>query len=310
MGLDSHGIMRVSEYVVWALSGQIKPGALTQVVHETATTALVDCGFNFGQVSATRLVAIAAAKASTAGTACVVSRNCNHVGRLGAWPQKLAEQGLFALAFANSTRQGHWVVPWGGREGRLATNPLAYAVPTGGQPIVMDMSTAAIAEGKIRVLLHQGISLPAGTVIDSAGRPTTDPAEFYGPPHGWILPFGSDAGYKGFGLSLLVEILGGVLAGYASSDNNAHMNGMCLLAIDPDKFCGRRRFQELMDDLSAYMTSATPRDEQSEVVMPGALDFRSRERRLATGIPVPDETWRKIAAVAERLNVDVAPYAG
>jgi uncharacterized oxidoreductase len=305
MGLDSHGLLRYPEYAAGVQSGQIRPGAPQTVLRETPTTAMVDGGFNFGQVTAARMVALARDKALESGLAGVVSRNCNHVGRLGAWPQKLAEHGLFGLAFANSVKRGHWVVPWGGREGRLATNPLAYAVPASGRPIVMDMSTSMIAEGKVRVLLHQGRPLPPGCVIDAAGLPTTDPAAFYGPPHGWILPFGSGLGYKGFGLSLLVEILGGLLAGYAASGDHAHINGFCLLALDPERFCGREQFQSLVDDLAAYVTSAPPLDPAGEVVMPGTYDFRTRDRRLVAGLPLPAETWRQIERVAGQVGADL-----
>ncbi len=307
MGLDSHGLLRYSDYLGWVRSGQIKPGAPATIVRETATTAVVDCGLNFGQVSAAYIVDLARTKAAQAGTACVVSQNCNHVGRLGAWPQKLAEAGFFGLAFANSPRRGHWVVPFGGREGRLATNPLAYAVPTNGQPVVMDMSTAMIAEGKVRVLLHQGRPLPPGAVIDAAGLPTTDPAAFYGPPHGAILPFGGELGYKGFGLSLLVEILGGILGGFPSTKDGAHINGFCLLALDPDKFCGRERFQFLMDDLSAYITGTPPLTPGGpDVIMPGTLDFRTRARRLVEGLPLAENIWRLMEQAAADLQVDLA----
>ncbi|MCC7360072.1 MAG: Ldh family oxidoreductase [Anaerolineales bacterium] len=305
MGLDSHGLLRFGEYANWAREGRVKPGAPAAIVHETPTTAIVECGLNFGQVSAAFMVNLARHKAAAAGMACVVSRNCGHVGRLGAWPQKLAEQGFLGLAFANSTRHGHWVTPFGGREGRLATNPLAYAVPTSGQPLVMDMSTAMIAEGKIRMLMHQGKPIPPGAVIDADGRPTTDPQAFYGPPHGWILPFGGDLGYKGFGLSLLVEIMGGLLGGFASTDHGRHINGFCLLALDPDKFCGRARFQELVDDLAAYVVGAPPLAEGGQVVLPGQLDFRTRARRLAEGLPLPETTWRQIEQAAAALNLDL-----
>ena len=310
MGLDSHGLLRYSDYLGWVRTGQIVPGAPAQIVRETATTALVDCNLNFGQVSAAYMVGLARDKAAAEGTACVVSQNCNHVGRLGAWPQKLAEQGLFGLAFANSPRRGHWVVPFGGKEGRLATNPLAYAVPTSGRPVVLDMSTSMIAEGKIRVLLHQGQPVPPGAVIDADGQPTTDPAAFYGPPHGAILPFGGELGYKGFGLSLLVEIMGGILGGFPSTSEGHHINGFSVLALDPDKFCGRARFQELMDDLSGYITSTPPARPGGEVIMPGTLDFRNRARRLVEGLPLPESTWKLIEAEAAHLGSDFKLGAG
>ena len=304
MGLESHGVTRYIMYAEEVEAGHIRPGAPMRVVRETATLALVDCGLNFGPVSATRMVEMVCDKARQSGLAFVVSRRCHHVSRLGAYVQRAAEQGLFCLAVANSSKHGHWVVPWGGREGRLATNPLAYGVPTGGKPVVMDMSTAMIAEGKIRTLMHAGEPIPEGRILDGEGQPTTDPKAFYGPPRGTILPFGSDLGYKGFGLGLLVEILGSTIAGEELTDEMRYVNGLGLLAMDPEPLCGAERFGHLMDELSDYMTGTPPLPGSEEVVMPGELDFRMRAQRLAAGIPLPDETWRQIVDVAGRFGVE------
>lgn len=305
MGLESHGVTRYIWYVEEVLNGRIKPGAPIRVVKETLTMAMVDCGFNFGPVGATRMVEIVCDKARQSGMAFVVSQHCHHVSRLGAYVQKAAERGLFCLATANSSKHGHWVVPWGGREGRLATNPLAYGVPTGGRPVVLDMSTAMISEGKIRVLMHEESSVPEGCILDAEGHPTTAPRAFYGPPRGTILPFGSKLGYKGFGLGLLVEILSSTLAGEAITDEYRYINGLALIAIHPDPLCGEERFRHLMDDLCAYITTTPPAPGHKEVVMPGALDFRTRERRLSEGIPLPDETCRQIIETAKRVGVRV-----
>ena len=305
MGLDSHGVMRFAQYVDDAVGGRVRPGAPTRVIKETPTTALVDCGFNFGPVTATRMAEIACAKAAAANVACVISQNGHHVGRVGAYVQKIAARGMFGLATCNSSKHGHWVAPWGGREGRLATNPVAYAAPTSSDPVVLDMSTAAIAEGKIRVLMNEGKAVPAESVRDAHGDFVTDPRAFYGPPKGTILPFGGTQGYKGFGLSLLTEILGGIMAGMASSADHPYVNGLSLIAIDPEAFCGRARFIELMDDLCTYQTSSLAAHGYSEVVMPGAYDFRMRAKRIVEGIPVAPQTWQQITDTARRLNVNV-----
>lgn len=303
MGLDSHGVIRFSQYVEDALRGKIRPGAPLTIVKETPTTAIVDCGFNFGPVTAQRMADMAVHKAAAANVACVASQNSHHVSRLGAYVQRVAERGLFGFAVANSSKHGHWVAPWGGSEGRLATNPLAYAAPTSNTPILLDMSTSMIAEGKIRVLLAQGQPVPPGAIRDANGRPTTDPKDFYGPPRGTIQPFGSGLGYRGFGLGLLVEILGALLAGQASSQDHPYINGLCVIAINPDAFCGIERFRCLADDLVHYITSCPPASGFDEVIMPGTRDFRTKETRLSQGIPVAEATWMEIAALAKRLNV-------
>ncbi|MCL5103172.1 MAG: Ldh family oxidoreductase [Armatimonadetes bacterium] len=311
MGLDSHGVVRYIEYVGKVLEGKTKPGAPVRIVKDTPTVAVVDCGFNFGPVASTRMVNIVCEKARKNNIAYAVSKNCTHIGRLGGVVQKVAEQGLFGLATCNSSKHGHWVVPWGGRQGRLATNPLAFAAPTGGDPVVLDMSTSMISEGKVRVLMNQGLPVPEGCIQDADGNPTTDAKHWYGPPKGTILPFGSELGYKGFGLSLLVEILSGIMAGEASTFDASYINGLSILAIDPGSTCGAQRFTELMDDLCAYMTSTPPAPGFDEVVMPGAYDFRSREKRLAEGISIDDNTWKQIVASAESIGARISDkYSG
>ena len=212
---------------------------------------------------------------------------------------------MFGFATCNSSKHGHWVVPWGGREGRLATNPLAYAAPTRGIPVVLDMSTSMISEGKVRVLMHQGKPAPEGCIQDASGDPTIDPAVFYGPPRGTIRPFGSELGYKGFGLALLVEIMSGIMAGEAASEEHPYVNGLAIMAINPEAFCGAAQFRDLMDDLCAYITSSPSAPGCKEVAMPGAYDFRIRRERLADGIPVDPSTWQSILDSVHRVGASI-----
>jgi hydroxycarboxylate dehydrogenase B len=307
MGLESHGVTRFIHYMDDVANGKIVPGAPVRIVKETSTTAIVDCGFNFGPVAAARMVEIVCLKARSANLACTVSQNCHHVSRLGSYVQKIAEQDLIGIAWANSSKHGHFVVPFGGREGRLATNPIAYGVPTlQGPPLVLDMATSMISEGKIRVLMHAGKPIPDGCVLKADGIPTDDPVEWYGPPKGTILPFGSpDLGYKGFGLGLFVEIMAGILAGNSTSTDYPYVNGLCLLAVNPDAFCGLDRLKELISDLTGYMSSTPAAEGFTEVVMPGELDFRSLERRKQEGIPLPETTWTQIQTAARRVGIEL-----
>ena len=311
MGLESHGVTRFVHYTEHVSIGKIKPGAPIVIVKESPTTAVVDCGFNFGPVAGARMVEIVCDKAASANIACVVSQNCHHVSRLGGYVQKIAEQGLLGIAWANSSKHGHFVVPFGGREGRLATNPIAYGVPRlAERPVVLDMSTSMIAEGKIRALMNEGKPIPAGCVLDAAGSATSDPETWYGPPKGTILPFGSPAlGYKGFGLSLFVEIMAGILAGNSTPTDLPYINSLCLVAINPEAFCGLERFKELVSEMSTYMTTTPVAPGFTEVVMPGELDFRIYDRRLIEGIPLPEVTWKQIQEAAHKVGLELPDEA-
>jgi uncharacterized oxidoreductase len=239
------------------------------------------------------------------GTACVITRRCNHIGRVGAWVQLAAEAGMIALATCNSPLHGHSVLPWGGRDGRLGTNPIAYAVPTGGLPIVADFSTSIAPEGKIRFYRNEGKPVPDGWIKGADGKPTNDPNAFYGPPRGGILPLGGAAGHKGFALGLLVEILGNVLAGFSSQDPNVFGNGVCFIVVNPSAFCTVDRFRLLMDETVAYIKSSRPAPGFEEVLLPGEVEFRTLLHREQAGIPVDDATLEAMRRHGVRLGVDV-----
>ncbi|MFN8006380.1 MAG: Ldh family oxidoreductase [Terriglobia bacterium] len=304
MGYDSHGIIRVRQYVDEVKSGRIIPGAPINIKQETGTTAIVDCGWNFGQVGALRALQCAVDKARAQNTATVVTRRCSHVGRLGAYTQAAAEQGFIAIAACNSPPgDGHFVLPWGGREGRLSTNPISFAIPCGGgAPILADFSTSQAPEGKIRLYLNQKKNLPNGWIVDAKGNPSNDPAVFYGPPRGGILPFGGDLGYRGFALGLLMESLAGLLAGTRTPVPQPG-NGICFIVINVAAFLPPQEFSSLTQELRGHIKSSPVAPGHKEVVLPGELDFRLLEERTAKGIPIDAKTWEQICASAETVGV-------
>lgn len=304
MGHDSHGVLRIPEYLGFIAAGSLKTDATIAIEHTGPTTAIVDCGHGFGPVGAKRAMQEAVSLARHHRTACIITRHCNHVGRLGAWVHQAASDGMIALATCNSPVHGHFVLPWGGREPRLATNPIAYAVPTSGDPVVSDFSTSVAPEGKLRFYRNEGKPVPDGWILDSEGRPTNDPKAFYGPPRGGILPLGGNAGHKGFALGLLVEIFGSALAGIGCQDPTATGNGTCFIVIDPAAFCPLDQFRKLMDETVSYMKSSAPVPGVSEVMVPGELEFRTLRKRHAEGIPVDAMTLQGLREHAARLNVD------
>lgn len=309
MGFDSHGVIRIPEYLGYVREEMIQPGAPTTIVKETATTATVDCGWNFGQVGALRAMEIAIEKARQQNVSIVATIRCCHAGRIGTYTQMAAEKGFLAIALANSLHAGRWVLPWGGRKGRLATNPISFAVPCpGGEPILSDFSTAETAEGKIRLYRNRGDKVPPGWIVDAQGNPSCDPNDFYGPPRGAILPFGGDRGYRGYALSLLVDVLGGILADSTSlADRDG--NGICFIVVDIEAFQNRERFGELIEDMKSFMKSSPPAEGFREVAMPGELDFRLKQQRLAAGIPLDDRTWDAIREAARGVGVSEEPEA-
>ncbi len=305
MGHGSHGVIRIPEYLGFVADGSIVVDAPFAVERTGPTTAVVDCHHGFGAVGAEKAVREGIAIAREQRTACVITRRCNHVGRLGAWVQLAADQGMLALSTCHSPIHGHQVLPWGGRDGRLGTNPIAYAVPTGGDPVVADFATSVAPEGKIRFYRNEGKVVPDGWILDADGNATNDPNAFYGPPRGGILPLGGAAGHKGFALGLLVEILGSALAGIRSQDPRVFGNGVCFLVVDPSAFCPLDEFRRLMDETVAYIKSSRPAPGFEEVLVPGELEFRTLRQRQHDGIPVDAPTLEAMREHGARLGVDV-----
>src|SRR2546423_1027737 len=136
-----------------------------------------------------------------------------------------------ARAFVNAGRLGYQIAPFGGIDGRISTNPIAFAAPRRqGDPIMLDMTTSVVAEGKIRLAINQGKSVPEGWIIDPEGNPTTDPNAFKADPPGAILPLGGPAGaHKGFGLGIMVDLLAGTLSGAGCSGGERVMQSNALL---------------------------------------------------------------------------------
>jgi len=164
-----------------------------------------------------------------------------------------------------------------------------------------------IAAGKIDMALYEEKQLPEGCIQDAEGNPTTDPHDFYGPKgelFGTMLTLGSPRfGYKGYGLSMMIEILGGILGGEDACVDYPRSNGVSLIVINPDHFCGAEVFSDLVDRFCKYQMSSRPAKGFQEVVVPGTYDFRMREKRLTEGIPIDDRIWSQIVEAAAGIGV-------
>src|SRR5450432_739085 len=210
-GHESHGVIRVSKYLDWHANDMVIANRHAVVVRESMVNAVVDGQFGYGQVIGREAMDLAIAKARRSGLCAMAIRNAGHLGRIGAWAEQVAQAGLASIHFVNTSGFGILVAPFGGTDRRLSANPIAAGAPgPGGAALILDMSTSAIAEGKIQVAKNHGEQLPPGCTIDSMGRPNQDPAVFYGPPVGALLPVG---GHKGYGLSIFCEIFAGALSG-------------------------------------------------------------------------------------------------
>ena len=305
-GHDSHGVLRIPEYVRWMEQKLVNLDAELQVVLENDGFVLVDGQWGFGQVMGRRTAEIAIRKAAQSGAVTVSGRNFCHLGRVGEYPEIIAGRGMASVMFVNTHGGGKLVAPYGGIERRLSANPISVGIPVrSGAPIVVDISTCAIAEGKVRTMLNGGRSVPPGSVIDANGNASTDPAALYGPPQGALLPFG---GHKGFALGLVADILAGAISGAGCSrpDANRIGNSFLITVIDIDHVRGRAEFDEDVRQLVQYVKSSKTAPGVSEILVPGEPEARERERREKEGIRIDEETWRQIAETAAKYGVETA----
>ena len=309
VGHDSHGVIRIPQYAQAIKLSLVRPGAPFEIVKESPSTALINGHGGLGQVVARRAMELAIRKAKETKISSVGAHDLYHVGRLADYTRMAAEQDLVGIMMVNGGGASPIVAPFGGAAGRLATNPISIAFPTGGPvPFLLDMATSVVAEGKVRVKRHRGEPTPEGWLLDNQGHPTTDPDAFYQEPRGAILPLGGSAGHKGFGLAIAVEILSGILArgGYARQGANRFSNGTFIVVIDISAFVDPGEFRAEIDDLLAYVKSTPTAPGVEAILYPGEPEAMEQQRREREGIPLEDETWRQITGLAQELGIAVA----
>ena len=319
-GHDSHGVIRVPRYVLWLENGSVLADRTPQIVTESATHAVLDGGYGFGQTIGPIAVDMGIAKARAAGMAVIALRNSGHIGRIGDWAERAAKAGLVSIHFVN-VAGGELVAPFGGVNRRFSTNPMCVGAPQPGtDPLILDFATSTVAEGKVLVASNGGKPLPPGALIDPDGTLSTDPQSIYGPIGessvrdsaqgvGALRAFGE---HKGSGIAFMCEILAGCLTGGATSGpipggkRGRIANGMLSIYLDPTHF-GAEHFAEAAREYALYVKSSQPATPGGEVLVPGEQEARVRAIRKRDGIPLQVGTWAAIKETAARLGVPAPP---
>jgi uncharacterized oxidoreductase len=307
-GHDSHGVMRIAQYIGFLEQGHYQIGVSLVVERETPAVITCDAQWGLGQIQARRLLEMLIPKATALGVAAGTLRHCGHIGRLGEYAERAADSGIILIATVNNDGGGQRVAPPGGVEPRLGTNPLCIAVPTTQpkEPIVLDFGTSVVAEGKVRVHHISKLATPDGWLMDSQGRPTNDPAVLYTHPSGSILPMGGQQAYKGFGLALLLDLLAGGLSGGRSCHAGAFPsrgNNVVFIAFDPAHFVSTGAFIDNASDLADYVRTTARAPGVESILLPGDPERITMTSRTQDGIPVDHNHWQILAGLAERLNV-------
>ena len=310
-GHESHGVVQIPGYVRQLRSGELVAGARLKTLSETASLHAADACFGFGPVQCLRLIELLKPNAHEQGIACGTMHNCGHVGRLGAWVQRLAADGLAALMTVNDNGVLRCVAPPGGTEPCLSTNPLAISIPTADEPLTLDISTSTVAQGKVLLDYLAGTESPAGWLQDAAGKPTTKPAVRFRDPRGSILPLGGEQGYKGFGLALMLDLLVGGLSGGLcppAGEADKMTNNVLLVVWDPARFAGQSHFAGEAAKLIAYLRNSPRKPGVKSIRLPGDRSSELARRRENEGIPLAAAARSSLAKQAEALSVPVPTW--
>jgi L-lactate dehydrogenase len=256
-----------------------------------------------------RALEAAALMARECGTGTVVVRHSHHIACLAAYLKRATDQGLIAIV-ESSDPAVTAVVPHGGTTAFITPNPIAAGLPTSGDPILVDVSTSITSMGYARQQMLAGRQLPGAWLIDAEGNPTADPGTLFKEPKGALLPLGGiDAGYKGFGLALLIEALTAGLAGHGRADPPAGWGGTVFVqALDPESFGGLAEFKRQMDFVADAARKAKPRPGGGPVRLPGERGMQRYREQLDGGVALYPAILPALVPWAEKYGV-AAPAA-
>lgn len=321
-GVDSHGISMLMDYDASRTKGKLNLHARPAVVRDSPVTALIDADAGLGHPAAVMGMELAIRKAQAMSVGVVSVFNSHHFGAAGHYAGLAARQGLIGLV--TSATRGINTVPTRGSIPVMGTNPIAFAAPARrNRPFLLDMATSSTAANKVKVFELNGKTLPAGWVLDGKGLPVTDATLAMNTLYnrgahagGGLTPLGGTAelaSHKGYGLAMMVHILGGVLSGASFSpirnktqrkdepDNLGHF----FMAIDPQAFRAPGAFEDDLDAVIDVLHQTPAVDPALPVLVAGDPEAATRMERLRDGVPIPTALADQLRAVCERCG---APY--
>ena len=299
-GVDTHGLVRLSAY-----ADRMKKTATAdvQILKDEETTCLIDAGNQLGPIGGTIGMEKAIEKAKAHGTGMAVVRNSNHYGTAAYYALKAADAGMLGISMTSASPR---IAPWGSVEAVLGNNPWSIALPGDEFPVVLDMANTVVANGKIRTCFREGTRLPEGWAMDKDGNPTTDPAAAM---NGLLMPVG---GYKGVGITVMVELLCSVLSGGAfcrevkrmeDTDHPGNVSHF-FMAVDIQRLIPLEEERVRVAEYIRQFKSVKLKDGVQEVYLPGELEWRAQQQRSQTGIPLSEKSVGELNALADRLGVD------
>lgn len=308
-GSGGHGVSRLPQYARRIKAGGFNVRPNIRVVREQASTALLNGDNGMGHLVTKRAAGIAIEKARTTGIAWVNSQFSNHAGPASLYASMPLAHNMIGLYFA--VGNANHLPPWGGLDMLLSTNPIAAAIPAGAErPVILDMATTVAAYGKVKAKALRGETMPVGWMIDREGKPLTDPKRA---DEGMLLPLGGmEAGYKGYGLAMIIGLLAGTLGGAAMGrdvidfnhdDDSVTNTGQAIAAIDIAAFGDVATFKASVDALVSDIRNSERMPGVDRVSVPGERNHATRETRRRDGIPIPAALMIGLNKVADDLGI-------
>ena len=317
-GIPSHGVARLKRYVDGIKSGLIFPQNQPEIEKESPSTATVDGNGGLGQVAGYFGTNLAIKKGKETGVGIVAVRNSNHYGIAGYYSQMILNAGMMGISMTNSAPL---VVPTFGKDLMIGTNPISLTAPTKrNRPFFLDMATSVVPRGKLEVYDRAGKPLPEGWAVDARGKVTTDAGEvlknMLERAGGGILTLGGEgelySGHKGYGMSLLVDILSGVLSGgafanlvYAKKEGKVVPPNVChfFMALKIENFVDLDEFKNSMDDLIDLMKNSAKADGQPRIYIHGEKEYEKYDKYKSEGIPLEDKVYDILKDYSEEFGI-------
>lgn len=304
-GVSSHGILRLPVYTQRLMNGKIKANPDIKKVFETDSTIVLDGDHGLGQVVAQEGVRELITKSEQSNISAVAIRHSNHYGVAAYWAMQLAEHNMIGLSVSNVEPL---MPPPGGIEARVGNNPISFAAPAGeGLSIVLDMATSVVPLGKILNAKSKNESIPEGWAVNAKGIPTTNPDEVVN--GGYLYPVG---GPKGYGLSIIVDLLSALLSNgaiggqinsmYKDLDKPNDISHF-LLGIKIDGFIPVKQFKGLVDQYISYIKYTPLAEGAKEIYLPGEIEHRNFARNQVEGIEIPDSVIAELVELATKAEI-------
>ncbi len=304
LGHDTHGLALLPGYLDELAKGTMNRGGEVEVLADTGPAISWDGKRLPGPWLVSKALQLCIERARTYGSVTLVIRRSHHIACLAAYLRNVTDQGCAAL-IASSDPSVESVAPFGGTKRLITPNPMAAAIPTSGDPILLDISMSTTTNGMVNRAYKEKRRLPHPWIMDAAGQATDDPAAFFTDPPGSILPLGGeDLGYKGFGLGLLIEALTAGLGGHGRADPKEGWGASVFIQImDPERFAGAGAFKRQMDYLADAIADNPAIAGRSAPRIPGHAGLRKRALQLRDGVALHPAIMPALVPWAERLSV-------